>query len=80
MKTVAATNANRHFSRIIREVTWGEAFVVTSRGQPVATIDPVLKNSAERQGSKAALLARLRNQNVTGTRLWSRDELYEDCG
>ncbi len=80
MKTVAATNANRHFSRIIREVTWGEAFVVTSRGRPVATIGPVLKNSAERQGSKAALLARLRNQNVTGIRLWSRDELYEDCG
>ena len=80
MKTVTAANANRHFSRIIREVAQGEAFVITSRGQPVATIGPVLKNSAERQRSKTALLARLRKQNVTGIRPWTRDELYEDCG
>ncbi len=78
MKTVTASDANRYFSQIIREATNGEAFVVTSRGKPVVTIQPVLKGSSKHDYSKTVLLKRLRSQNVTGTRLWTRDELYED--
>jgi len=77
MKTVTAADANRQFSRVLREAAQGEVFVVVSRGKPVATIGPA-KTDAQRHTGKEALLARLRSQTVTGARTWSRDELYED--
>jgi prevent-host-death family protein len=40
MKTVSAAEANRQFSRILREVRAGETVLVTSRGEPVAKIVP----------------------------------------
>ncbi len=77
MKTVTAADANRHFSRVIREVTQGEAFVVVSRGKAVATIGPAQKMDAERQRAQTALLGRLRKQSSIGARNWTREELYE---
>jgi prevent-host-death family protein len=77
MKTVTAADANRQFSRVLREAAQGEVFVVVSRGKPVATIGPA-KTDAQRHTRKEALLARLHGQPVTGTRAWVRDELYED--
>ncbi len=38
MKTVSAAEANRHFSKILRDVRAGETVIVTSRGEPVAQI------------------------------------------
>ncbi len=78
MKTVTAADANRQFSRVLREATQGEVFVVVSRGRPVATIGPVSKAGAHRHRAKENLIARLRSQMVTGARTWSRDDLYQD--
>ncbi len=78
MRTVTAADANRQFSRLLREATQGEVFVVVSRGRPVATIGPVSKAGAQRHTARESLIARLRSQMVTGTRTWSRDDLYED--
>ena len=78
MKTVTAADANRQFSRVLREAAQGEVFVVVSRGKPVATIGPVKKGDAQRHAAKETLMTRLRSQVVTGERTWAREELYED--
>lgn len=77
MRQVSAADANREFSRILREVRQGETFTVTSRGEPVAVIAPV--GELQRPGQAAAkdeLLARLRSQSAVGA-TWTRNELYE---
>lgn len=77
MKTISAADANRHFSRVLREVSQGEHVTVVSRGRPVATIAPVRGSGQERQSAKRMLLERLRRQPVIGARCWTRDELYD---
>lgn len=77
MKTISAADANRHFSRVLREVAQGELVTVVSRGRPVATIAPVRGSGRERQAAKHMLLERLRSQPAAGARTWTRDELYD---
>ena len=77
MKTVTAANANRQFSSVLRDVRQGEIFTVVSRGKPVATIAPVKSADAQRRAAKSALIERLRKQEASGGRNWTRDELYD---
>jgi prevent-host-death family protein len=78
MKSVSAAEANRHFSSLLREVSRGAQITVTSRGKPVATISAAGQvERRERAAAKRALLSRLRATAATGTRNWSRDELYQ---
>lgn len=76
MRTVSAGDANRHFSSVLREVTEGEIVTVLSRGKPVATISPARIDDARRQAARLSLLERLRQQKASGTRDWTRNELY----
>lgn len=79
MKTVTAAQANRQFSKILREVRAGETVLVTSRGEPVATIAPADREVAERRAAKQRLLERLRAQPALNIPItWTRDELYDD--
>lgn len=82
MKTITASDANRNFSGVMREVANGEQFVIVSRGSPVATIAPMGRNSEERQEARAALLRRLKIQIAegcpSGPRDWTRDDLYDE--
>ncbi|GLK47213.1 hypothetical protein GCM10017620_01860 [Brevundimonas intermedia] len=39
-RIITATEANREFSRIFREVASGESYVVTARGKPLVRITP----------------------------------------
>lgn len=78
MKTISAGDANRHFSNLLRDVATGQVITVLSRGKPVATIAPARSANGEREAAKLNLLGRLRQQKPSGTRNWSRDELYED--
>jgi len=77
MQTVRAVDANRQFSSVLKQVAQGEEFLVISRGKPVATIAPVQKADSSHCAAREALLARLAGQEVTGSRAWTRDELYE---
>jgi len=77
MKTVTASDANRQFSSILREVSHGEVITVTSRGRPVAMVTPARVGGDRREAARQRLLERLRQQKATGARGWSRDELYE---
>jgi prevent-host-death family protein len=76
MQTLRATDANRQLSSVLRQVAQGEEFLVVSRGKPVATILPVKKTDASHRAARNLLLKRLSSQIVTGTRSWTRDELY----
>lgn len=77
MKTVTAAEANRQFSRVLRDISQGETFTVLSRGKAVATIAPAKSADVRRRAAKAALVDRLRKQETSGERNWTRDELYE---
>lgn len=79
MKTVSASEANRQFSALLRDVAQGERVLVTSRGKPVATIAPVPKRpSAGTSAAKRRLLAHLKQIVPSNEpRNWTRDELYD---
>jgi prevent-host-death family protein len=74
---IPAAEANRSFSRVLREVRENQAsFVVTAHGKPVARILPCTPDTG-RAKARTALLARLDRQPVTEIGRWSRDDLYE---
>jgi prevent-host-death family protein len=82
MRTVSAADANRHFSRILREVKAGETVVVTSRGAPVARIEPAEPadlEEARKDAAWIALLDRLDSQPSLDIPItWTRDDIYDD--
>lgn len=82
MKTITAANANRGFSNLLREVSRGEEITILSRGTPVAKITSVKSEALQKNAMKRLLLSRLKAQDVTGSRNWTRDELYNEssCG
>lgn len=76
MKSVKASEANRYFSRMLREVAQGEAYTIISRGKAVASMHPAGREVEQRRQAKSDLLKRLNSQPVTGRREWTREELY----
>lgn len=79
MKTVTATEANRDFSKLLEEVSAGNAIGITKRGKMIATINPV--QQIDEEAARARVLehlSRLRQQPVLGIPRGTRDELYED--
>jgi len=76
VKTITAGEANRRFSRLLREVAKGGAYTIVSRGRLVAVIRPVGHDTTLRRQAKQRLLERLRSREVTGVRNWRREELY----
>ncbi|MBW1959475.1 MAG: type II toxin-antitoxin system prevent-host-death family antitoxin [Deltaproteobacteria bacterium] len=79
MKTITASNANRGFSNLLREVSKGEEIMIISRGTPVAKIISVKSTALQKKAMKNLLLSRLKAQVVTGSRNWTRNELYDDA-
>jgi prevent-host-death family protein len=74
-RIVTATEANQHFSEILREVSAGDSVTVTSRGKPVARIVPA---DNEKKGSDLTkLMAFMKDQPVKVIGPWTRDELYD---
>ncbi|MFL5286865.1 MAG: type II toxin-antitoxin system Phd/YefM family antitoxin [Rhodopila sp.] len=76
-QAISAAEANRSFSRLLREVRDGRSFVVTAHGKPVARIIPCHEADQARERARAALFQRLAGQAVMDIGLWTRDELYE---
>lgn len=77
-KAVSAADANRNFSKLLRDVRGGRSFVITSHGKPVAKIVPVDEDVDRREAAKAVLLKRLRTQRGVHIGRWTRDELYDE--
>jgi prevent-host-death family protein len=81
MKTVSAAEANRQFSKLIREAAAGEQIVVTSHGRRIVKIIAISDEDdahAARRKAKSRLLARLTSQPFEAGVPWSREDLYED--
>jgi len=76
-KAISAADANRNFSRLLRDVKEGRSYVVTSHGRPVARIAPVTDENSARASAWNSLLSRLRSERVVKIGRWKRDELYE---
>jgi prevent-host-death family protein len=73
---VSASEANRSFSALLRQVAQGRSFTVHSHGRPVAHLTPVSQGPST--AARRALLARLAAQPASGeARTWQRDELYD---
>ena len=78
-ETVSAAEANRQFSRLLREVKQGKTYVITSHGRPVAKISPPEEPERGSQAAWQRLIDRLDRQTATNNAgRWTRDELYED--
>jgi len=75
-KVIQATEANRHFSRILREVRQGDSYTITSHGQPIARIVPAGAKGSE--ATKQRFLEYLRQQPTMEIGPFRREELY-DC-
>lgn len=76
-KAISAADANRNFSRLLREVREGQSYVVTSHGTAVARIAPVKETRPGVSNARSSLLNRLRSERVVKIGRWKRDELYE---
>ena len=75
---VSASQANRSFSALLRQVAEGRSFTVESHGRPVATLAPAVPAGTSFGKARRALLARLDGQSASGEpRSWHRDELYD---
>ena len=75
---ISASEANRSFSSLLRQVAQGQRFTVLSHGRPVATIAPTELGRGAQATARRALLTRLATQPATGTpRDWRRDDLYD---
>jgi prevent-host-death family protein len=82
MRTISAADANRHFSKLLRQVKAGETVVITSHGEPVARMAPAAERDAAeaaKERARGELVAHLRSlqpMNIPIT--WTRDDIYED--
>jgi prevent-host-death family protein len=74
---ISAAEANRNFSRLLREVREGRSYIVTAHGKSVARIVPCDDADVARSAARSALLLRLAGQPAIDIGAWSRDELHE---
>jgi prevent-host-death family protein len=75
-KVIQATEVDRHFSRILREVEQGDSFTVTSHARPTARIVPA--TSQDREAAKQRFLEYFRQRPLLEMGPSRRDDLY-DC-
>lgn len=77
-KKVSATEANRSFSTLLREVEKGRSYLITSHGRPIALITPppdVDEDLERRHQEFMDYLLTLPTHHIGP---WTRDELYDD--
>ena len=77
-EVITAAEANRAFSRILREVRAGQTFVVTSHGKPVARIVPANERDNDDDAARDEFFDRLKSLPPLNVGKWTRDELYDD--
>lgn len=77
-KRVTASEANRHFSRLLRHVEKGGDVTLTSHGRVVARLVPATEQDDARDRAWKQLLAELRKKPTMNVGRWTRDELYDD--
>ena len=76
-RAVSASDANRSFSKLLRDVQQGASYVVTAHGRPVARIIPFTSADAAKATARAELWRRIGSQPVQDIGHWTRDDLYD---
>lgn len=74
-KAITASEANQHFSEMLRDVAQGESYTVMSRGRAVARVLPIDRGQEQRNFKR--LLAFVSTIPIRHAGAWTRDELYE---
>lgn len=75
---MSASEANRSFSTLLRQVALGQRFTVLSHGRSGTTIAPAAESTASLGVSRRALLTRLATQPASSeSPSWQRDDLYD---
>lgn len=74
-RAISASDANQHFSELLRDVSEGQSFTVMSRGRPVARVLPIDRDQERR--SVERLLEYVAKLPVRHSGRWSRDDLYK---
>lgn len=74
-RAISASDANQHFSELLRDVAAGESFTVVSRGRPVARVLPV--DTRQEPRAVERLLDFVAGLSVRHAGDWSRADLYE---
>ena len=80
MRTVSLMKANQEFSRLIKEVEHGEAFLITRRGRPVARLLPHVIDKTDDPDWTAAwrrMMERLNEGASLGGLTVTREDLYD---
>jgi prevent-host-death family protein len=79
MGQISATDANRNFSKLLRQVEKGERVTITKDGKPIAVIAPIsATEDVEHQNARETLMALLREGVALGyTGPLDRDALHE---
>jgi prevent-host-death family protein len=76
-RIITATEANQRFSEILRDVSAGDSFTVTSRGTPVAQILPPKVAKGHDKQAIREMLARMEDLPGVVTGPYSRDDIYD---
>ncbi len=81
MSTVGAREANRSFSKILKEAENGKTVTITRNGRPVARLEPLVVRppggKAARKKAHARLMALLNKGFDLGGKGFTRDEMHE---
>ncbi|MBS0275574.1 MAG: type II toxin-antitoxin system prevent-host-death family antitoxin [Proteobacteria bacterium] len=76
-KIISAAEANRRFSKLLKETKKGISYTITNHGEVVATLNPPAANDEDRERAWKEMLADLRKKPVHNIGPWTREELYE---
>ncbi|SEQ87354.1 type II toxin-antitoxin system Phd/YefM family antitoxin [Sphingobium sp. YR768] len=72
---ISASDADRHFSDMLREVVDGESFTITSEGRAVARVMPVDPPSQKEAVRRLLAYVSTLPRRYSGD--WKREDLYE---
>jgi prevent-host-death family protein len=76
-KIISAADANRRFSKLLKEAKNGTSYTITSHGEVVAELNPPSKDAKARKLAFETLMKRLESQKPVDVGPWTREELYD---
>jgi prevent-host-death family protein len=78
MRSLGTREANRSFSRLLREAENGSSIVITRRGKPVAVLAPYGRQLSRKRAQAIEHVVNLMREGLPlGSRRFTRDEMHE---
>jgi prevent-host-death family protein len=80
MASIGAREANRSFSKILKEAENGKSITITRNGKPVARLEPVAvkpKSEKSRREAHERLMKTLEKGFNLGGKGFTRDEMHD---